>query len=353
MVLLAVGTLCAQQQPERFAQWQDAVKAHQPGNPGTPAVGVATWSGVELEEVVEDVKRYARSFEPSRRVEANDLLLRGAALHADIARLIPEDIVRRSAKQQRIFVVQDGREHGTRYLSIHWELGRSLLDAVAPRPAAHKGVLAWYQETSSDLLRLRSLAEAAVHLPKARQIFPADPVLLFISGVLHERFSSPVLQAAAASVLAGHRGEVSLSSAKGELGRAERFFRETLAIQPRHLEARVRYGHVLAALGRHAQAADELRAAIREGVDGEFLYFAELFLGSQEEVLGNTTAARAHFERAVSLYPQAQSPRLALSQLSRRVGDRLGAQRELRFLAELPDDERRRRDPWWYYYDAR
>jgi len=214
-------------------------------------------------------------------------------------------------------------------------------------------VLLWYQQTSTDLLRLRALAEAAVHLPRGRRIFPSDPVLLFTSGVLHERFSSSSLQAAAASVVANSRGETTLSSEKAELVRAERFFRDTLAVQPDHLEARVRHGHVLGALGRHEQAADALRAAVNGGVTGELLYLAEMFLGSQEEALGHRMQARARFEHAASLYPRSQSARIALSQLARRAGDRSGAQRELRVLSALPSDDRQREDPWWNYYDVR
>jgi len=110
---------------------------------------------------------------------------------------------------------------------------------------------------------------------------------------------------------------------------------------------------VLGALGRHEQAADALRTAIKDGASGELLYLAELFLGSQEMALDHNTQARARFEHAASLYPRAQSPRLALSQLSRRAGDRAGAQRELRVIAALPSDERQREDPWWSYYDVR
>jgi len=83
------------------------------------------------------------------------------------------------------------------------------------------------------------------------------------------------------------------------------------------------------------------------------LYLAELFLGRAEETRGNDAAARAAFERASALYPKAQSPRLALSQIARRAGNRAAAQRELHALAELPNDQNQREDPWWLYYDVR
>jgi tetratricopeptide (TPR) repeat protein len=110
---------------------------------------------------------------------------------------------------------------------------------------------------------------------------------------------------------------------------------------------------VLDNLGRHAPAAEHLRRAIAEGATGELLYLAHLFLGRAEEAAGHPDPARSAFARASELYPNAQSPRLALSQLARRAGNRQAAQRELQALAALPDDERRREDPWWFYFNAR
>ena len=349
-LLFAVSQASAQQPNDRVAQWQAAVKAHKPGSAGKATLAVANWPGFELEEAVLEVKRLVRSYEKDRLDEGNDLLLRGAGMHADIARLIPHDLTRQSPRQQRIFIVSDGREQGTRFVSLHWDLGRSLLDGVSP--PAHPGVLQWYQQTSTDLMAMLSLAEAAVHLPRARRIFPADPTLLYLSGVLHERFSSAPLQAAAEAVVSANSGVTSVGTARVEQVRAERFFREALAIRPDNLEARVRHGHVLGELGRHAQAATALRAAVDGGVAGRLLYWAQLFLGKQEEMLGNRDRARASYERAAALFPRAQSPRLALSQLARRAGDRRAAQRELGELAELPADESQREDPWWDYYDV-
>ena len=274
-------------------------------------------------------------------------------MHADLARLVPEEWTRRTASQPGVFMVSDGRWQGMRFPSVHWQLGRSLLDGIHPSPAGHAGVLAWYQETSTDLLKLRSLAEAIGHLARARQLFPADPSILFWSGVLHERFSSSAIQAAAASLVEDNRGKSELASARIELTRAERFFREAIAGDPDRLEARIRRGHVLGELERHEEAAAELRRAIAEGASGELLFFAQLFLGRQEEALGRLQAARTAFERAAELYPNAQSPKLALSQVARRAGDGEAARRALERLSTLPVDERRREDPWWRYYEVR
>jgi tetratricopeptide (TPR) repeat protein len=338
---------------DRFQHWLMAIDAHKPGEPGLVAVEVSTWTGHELEAVVVEAKRHARTLARTDSARANQILLRGAVLHADIARLIPEDGVRRSPSQKTAYIVRDGRWLGIRYISMHWQLGRSLLDSVSPEPAALPEVRAWYEETSGDLLRLRQFAAAVDHYQRARQIFPGDPDFLFASGVLHERFGSAGLQAAAESIVDSGRTSTAVSTARSELARAERFFRDSLVQRPGHLEARVRHGRVLDDLGRHDEASAELRRAIEEGVGGPFLYLAQLFLGRAEEARGHRDAARAAFERASVLYPHAQSPRLALSQISRRTGDRAGAQRELQTIAKLPDDERKREDPWWFYYDVR
>jgi hypothetical protein len=57
-------------------------------------------------------------------------------------------------------------------------------------------------------------------------------------------------------------------------------------------------------------------------------------------------------ERAASLYPTAQSPWLALSELARRRGDRPGALRAIDRLFALPADAEERHDPWWTYQIA-
>ena len=56
--------------------------------------------------------------------------------------------------------------------------------------------------------------------------------------------------------------------------------------------------------------------------------------------------------RAAQLYPGAQTPRLALSALARRRGDRLGAQTEIRRVFDLPASPPARDDPWWTYHTA-
>jgi tetratricopeptide (TPR) repeat protein len=115
----------------------------------------------------------------------------------------------------------------------------------------------------------------------------------------------------------------------------------------------LRYGRVLGLLGKHAEAAVELRRAVADLSDRQMLYYAGLFLGASEEALGDRDAARVAYEQAAELFPLAQSPLLALSQLARRQGDRAGALRAIDRLFALPAEELdEHADPWWWYYVA-
>jgi hypothetical protein len=338
---------------QRFKDWMAAVAAHQPGDFGKAAIDVSTWTGPELEGAVADARRHARLLAKTDPEQSNQLLLRGAALHADIARLIPEEVTRRSPTQLSVFTVQDGRWHGVRYLSMHWQLGRSLLDVVVPEPAAHPGVRTWYRETSTDLIRIRSHVEAEVHLARAQQIFPKDALVLYLRGVVHERYSSSLLQAGSASLDESKRGIAAIGNMHAELTKAERFLRDALLFDADHTETRLRHGRVLSELGRHDESVADLRRVVESGATGAALYLAHLFLGRSYESLGNYEQARSELERAAVLYPNAQTPRLALSHLERRTGNRAAAQHQLQLIAKLPIDERQRRDPWWDYYDIR
>jgi hypothetical protein len=52
---------------------------------------------------------------------------------------------------------------------------------------------------------------------------------------------------------------------------------------------------------------------------------------------------------AAALFPRAQTPYLALSQLAARYGDRGAAARAIEPLLALGAEEAERQDPWWIY----
>jgi tetratricopeptide (TPR) repeat protein len=145
---------------------------------------------------------------------------------------------------------------------------------------------------------------------------------------------------------------VAVRSRNEELRQAQAFFRQALKIDPGFTEARIRLGRVLELLGRTQEAATELRRAVAGVDDSRLRYCAELFLGQAEQALSRADAAREAFERAATLFPRAQSARLALSQLARQHGDRTGALGAIQQVLSLHGDELNRPDPWWSYLDT-
>jgi tetratricopeptide (TPR) repeat protein len=127
-------------------------------------------------------------------------------------------------------------------------------------------------------------------------------------------------------------------------------FRETLDVMPEFPEARIRLGHVLGMRGRHQEAIAELQRGLEGATEVLVLYYGRLFLGRSQEALGQMENARQAYEAAASFFPRAQSPRLALSQLSRRTGNREEAHRSVDQVLSLAASANDREDPWWSYY---
>ena len=145
----------------------------------------------------------------------------------------------------------------------------------------------------------------------------------------------------------GVRWEV--GSVGAELREAEGFFRKALRQTPTLVEARVRLARVLALLGRHQDAASELKRAVSATDDELLLYYGNLFLGAEETALGRLDDARAAYERAANLYPLAQSPHLALGELAYRGNKRDQALQSIEQVLTLSGTQDERPDPWWTY----
>lgn len=62
--------------------------------------------------------------------------------------------------------------------------------------------------------------------------------------------------------------------------------------------------------------------------------------------------SRAAYEQAATLYPQAQAPRLALSQLALRDGDTARAVKTLEDVLSATSNTTPEDDPFWTYHTA-
>jgi tetratricopeptide (TPR) repeat protein len=310
----------------------------------------------------EDLRRLAQRATASKRDgDDNYILRRGALLHTDVAMLLPtssEPVVPSSAPgpQRLRMSLADGFGSDFRQVAVHWDLARMLLDYVKPRGSDHPApgrddmVRDWYRATAAWMQSREDYD--TVHLNRARDIFPTDPVILFLSGTQAETYAAPHIQSAVRSAVVPAVVRFAVGSDRAELRQAEGFFRRALTLGPAPPELHLRFGHVLSLLERHADAAKELRDALASEDEAVLRYYGQLFLGAAEESLGHADAARNAYSEAVALYPAAQSPHIALSALARRRGDRATALREMQTVFEFERAESAPDDPWWTYYTA-
>jgi len=121
-------------------------------------------------------------------------------------------------------------------------------------------------------------------------------------------------------------------------------------MNPRAAEARVRLGHVECVRGSCGSGMRNMRAGAELAKEDPVVgYYAAMFLGQAEEARGRYDEARKEYEHAAALFPQAQSPLLALGALADRTGDRRAVGRHASQLWSLPSDGEHRYDPWWSY----
>ncbi len=100
--------------------------------------------------------------------------------------------------------------------------------------------------------------------------------------------------------------------------------------------------------GRPDQAVTLLEQAEARLPRPELRYYAALFLGRAREASTQMEAARAAYERAMALFPQAQSPRLALAHMAWRGGNESLALSGTRTMF-ITAGGTRAVDPWWNY----
>ena len=294
-----------------------------------------------------------------QRGDDNFVFRRGALLHADIEMLLPQPVEPMGPNglpgPQRIHIqTTDGVAMNMGQLAPHWELARMLLDHVRPERVAHPApglddmVRLWYRATAAWMQAHEQ--HDTDHLDRARAIFPKDADILFLSACQHETYAGAPIQTATRGMPAVTGMRFDVLSERPELQQAESLFRRALAARPAMAEARLRYGRVLFLLERYPEAVAELRQALTSIEEVEQRYYAELFLGAAEAARRNFDSARDAYRRAAQLYPTAQSPRMGLSELARRLGDRGVALREMQPIFQQPADDAERDDPWWRYY---
>jgi len=356
--MLAAGVTVAPQAAPQSASdlldhWRQAVQAHEPGKPDDAARRIAGWSKSDLLQTINAIRR------DDERSTA--LLNRGAVLHLDIELLFQPEATgalfptdprgRRTGVGQSTLLALDGRSRGQGLSPTHLQFARALLDAVGPAPSENETGQLWYAAAAAYLADRYNLAEALPHLQRGRELFPKSPAILLASGCVHETLASPRVQSVVREGLRSGRN-VAVGTERRNLELAEGYFRAALKADPTLAEARLRLGRVVGLRGAHREAVKELERALSRPTDAHGLYFAHLFLGREQELLGRPEAARRHYERASALFPRAQSPHLALGRLAYHGGDPRQSERILQQLFGLREEGTEPVDPWWEYFSG-
>ena len=310
---------------------------------------ISRWDWKKLNPVLRELHQHAH---PA-------VILRSAALLSDIAFAIPSRDRQLSNLAGGTLMANDGRLVGPGTLDGHLAAARTLLDALprsgspgAAQIRAH--VVAWYRTVGATLADVHNLADLEFHVKRATERFSNDAGILFDAGCFYATFASPRTQVPLAE---GDRpesdppGRVVLRVERSEaamLAEAEKYFRQAVTADPSFAEAAVRLGRVLAFRGRAADALETLRRAAGLGADDAARYYSWMFYGAVLADAGRPSEALRAFQAAATLFPRAQSPQLAISQVAGDYGDRMQARAALeRVFASALDA--RREDPWWDY----
>jgi tetratricopeptide (TPR) repeat protein len=203
----------------------------------------------------------------------------------------------------------------------------------------------WYLVVASRLQSADQPEQLKRHVREGLELLTDEPELLLTRGTISES------EAAAAVVdrsVAGeiytsdyvHRWRQYMSGAGGDYEAAARR-------QPDLHEATLRWGRVNALLGDRKAARRAFDDVAASGAPAQLRYMAQLFLADLAEREQQPDHARAAYEAALALFPTAQAPMLALSQLCDSAGESECARRWLS--QSMAATGRGRLDPWWAY----
>ena len=249
------------------------------------------------------------------------------------------------ARRATAVLIRDGRQTRIPNRSVHWAIARAALDIDGPPRAASDTAKLWYHASASYMQQEREYSSLIPHLQYARDLFTTNPLYFLFSGAAYENLAAPRVQAAVDEA----DGTVRSLGTPAELWRqADRLLLQALALDPDFALAQLRRGRVLNLLGRNQEAVIFLRKADSSLTDPSARYLANLFLGKAEQALRHNDEARAAYERAMSLWPAAQSPKLALATMSWLSNDRAQAGAGVRQLSAI-DTEDTSADPFWTY----
>jgi tetratricopeptide (TPR) repeat protein len=358
----------------------DQVRRTEFKNRDVPACNTCAVSRDERERLLRLTKpRVSRTYQalissfpqPDR---LNDFLLRAVSLHSDAAMMFPKNAGRVAsgtpAPSTNVLGApraevnsSDGQYLGSTLLVPHWHLARALLHFVLPEPALDAAARSWYLAASTYLAAASDGAQLPAHVDAMRSLFPNDATVMFDLGWLAESNSTPKVQVHLRTVVdaisrqGGSRGvfcarafcdangnPYGIKDQRGSLIDAERYFARAVQLDPFLTEAQVRLAYVQTRLGRHSDAEATLRE-LPPSADPLVNFYAALVQGMTLEALDRLDAAASAYQKALDLFPHAQSANLSMSALQQKRGDTAKATQYAQRGLDPPANEQTAFDP--------
>jgi hypothetical protein len=349
------STAPAQDDDPPTVAWKLAVWEHAPGSADAAldtAASIPHW-------------RATNALRGKAVVDDRRFLTRALILHTDLA------IVQRQRTEQRgastgqgggvgSFVLEDGSAAGRRQGSPHWSVALEIAVILAtwrdadahpdgpPDPETRRIALSWFHTVNALFLHW---AEGTLrYVDTGLRFYPGDARLHLYRGTVHQMYADGRVQQfrSGNAELRGISGAPEAASV--ELARAEIDLRRALEIDPTLTEARVRLAHVVGDLGRPAEAVTLVRQAVGASLPPFFETYARLILGRNLTRLGSFDDARDAFDRAATLAPTSQAPRVGQSQVALAAGRPADALRALTDVVGPDRDGRDNVEEWSTYF---
>jgi tetratricopeptide (TPR) repeat protein len=211
--------------------------------------------------------------------------------------------------------------------------------------AERRFVRDWYLLVVSFRHGRAEVGWSRAYLAEARELFAKDPQVLLVTGSDHEMVSHATAGYLRRFSASGQGFNDSKINPEKELEEAEKDFKQSAALAPDLAEARLRLGHVLMRRGDLDGATRELRAALAHTVHDRVRFLAWMFLGLVDVDRGDLESAEKSYLEALRLFPQAQTVKVAMSELAYLKGrDGDAAAQVVSLLQSFV-----REDPWWAY----
>lgn len=324
-------------------------RCNEPATADDAVRDVAAWSDAELAALLPAVSKLP--VDQRTRVVA-----RGLLLHTDIVmshRTPTGYRLESSARSATVFV--DGHAVAQGETTYHWRFSRQLL-ARLPRGEDRTRLARLYYHATGALLQWWAAhTELDAHLAAARTVLDSDAELALYEGTRHQVYAHRRAQVFFAEARRHIDSRVSprggiprdfappvYPSITGERIRAEEALRLAVRRAPDLAEARIRLAHVLSDRAEHRDALRQIAEVNLDEQPPLLAFYASVVEGRARRALGQLDEAGAAFTRALSLFPDSQIPRVALSELALVQGSYADARTHLGPLPDTAVD-----DPWW------